>query len=115
MFRSKIFGGMSAEVLTIFNKSAIPEMLKGSCLAQLNVSFNFHDVRYTAHKLVPPGGVPLGVKIGVADSAYRKSTLGTDMPLWLPTALPKDFSNLKVRFFFFFGQMVTNPCGRGLI
>jgi hypothetical protein len=41
MYRSKLFGGMSAEVLTIFNKSDLMARLKGMQIRSPFASFNF--------------------------------------------------------------------------
>jgi hypothetical protein len=46
---------------------------------------------------VPARGLAPGAKIGVADAAYARSSLGDSVPLYLPTALPDDGANLEVR------------------
>ena len=40
--------------------------------------------------------MPAGTKIAVADSAYARSTIDAEVPLYLPTKLPADGSNPKV-------------------
>jgi hypothetical protein len=97
VFRSRIFGGMSAEVLTIFNQSSLPQKLKGTTFCKANPNSIFAHVRGADFKIVPPGGVPAGTKIAVADSAYARSTIDTEVPLYLPSKLPADGSNPKVR------------------
>lgn len=96
-FRSRIFGGISAEVSTIFNGSALPLKLRGNDFPRLNPKSNFLDVRGIDFKIVPPEGLPVGAKIAVADSAYARSTIDAEVPLYLPTALPDDGSNPRVR------------------
>jgi len=41
VYRSKLFGGLSAEVLTIFNKSKLMEMLKGGEIPGLDPTSKF--------------------------------------------------------------------------
>ncbi len=41
VYRSKLFGGMSAEVLTIFNLSYLLELLKGSKIPALVLTLKF--------------------------------------------------------------------------
>ncbi len=98
VFRSSIFGGMSAEVTTIFNESKLPEMLKSNTFPHSIGPFIFSLPAFAAYGLVPKEGLAPGVKIGVADSAYTRSSLEKSMPLWLPTKLPNDGSNPRVRF-----------------
>ncbi len=96
VFRSRIFGGISAEVLTIFNQSNLPQKLKGTTFCKANMTLIFAHVREADFKIVPADGVPAGTKIGVADSAYARSTIDEEVPLYLPTKLPADGSNPKV-------------------
>jgi hypothetical protein len=97
VFRSQVFGGISAEVLTIFNESNLGQMLKGDefSLAILRLDFlRFHQADY---QIVPPGGPAPGSRIAVADSAYARSKIQDEVPLYLPTPLPDDGSNPRVR------------------
>jgi hypothetical protein len=88
---------MSAEVLTIFNQSSLPQKLKGTAFCKANLTFNFADIGGVDFKIVPADGIPAGTKIAVADSAYARSTIDAEVPLYLPTKLPADGSNPKVR------------------
>ena len=88
---------MSAEVLTIFNQSNLPQKLKGTTFCKANPNSIFAHARGADFKIIPPGGVPAGTKIAVADSAYARSTIDAEVPLYLPTKLPVDGSNPKVR------------------
>ncbi len=88
---------MSAEVLTIFNQSNLPQKLKGTAFCKANLTLIFAHVCEVDFKIVPPDGVVAGTKIAVADSAYARSTIDAEVPLYLPTKLPSDGSNPKVR------------------
>lgn len=115
-FRSRIFGGISAEVSTIFNGSTLPQKLKGNDFPQLYPKSNFLDVRGIDFKIVPPDGLPVEAKIAVADSAYARSTIDADVPLYLPTALPDDGSNPRVRLMgiFYCGLIINCMQGNDL-
>jgi hypothetical protein len=93
---------MSAEVLTIFNQSTLPQKLKGTAFCKANPNLIFTHVREVDFKIVPPDGVAAGTKIAVADSAYARSTIDDKVPLYLPTKLPSDGSNPKVEEHFAF-------------
>lgn len=41
LYRSRLFGGVSAEVLTIFNKSQLMQRLKGTQIRMLAGNMNF--------------------------------------------------------------------------
>lgn len=97
VFRSRIYGGISAEVLTIFNKSCLAQKLRGQYFLLLDVPADFLVLTFTDFGLVPPNGPAPGTKMGVADSAYARSTISDDVPLYLPVPLPDDNSNPRVR------------------
>ncbi len=81
-FRSRIFGGLSAEVLTVFNGSDLAQKLKGTTFCKPIPNLNFADDREAVFKIVPADGLPAGTKIGVADSAYARSSLDAEVPLY---------------------------------
>jgi len=93
VFRSRIFGGLSAEVLTIFNGSDLAQKLKSTAFCKPIPNLNFCANRGAVFKIVLADGVPAGTKIGVADSADARSSLNAEVPLYLPTKLPADGSN----------------------
>ena len=57
----------------------------------------FLNRRLAAFGIIPEEGLAPGVKIGVADSAYTRSTLDACMPLYLPGMVPEDGSAPSVR------------------
>jgi hypothetical protein len=102
MYRSKLHGGMTQEVLRIFNTSTLMASLKGTEIPALGDTFNFSLSRNTAHGVISAGGVPPGTKIGVADSAYHRASEEWAGHLYLPTKLPESGDNLSVGLFEFF-------------
>ncbi len=89
VFRSRIFGGLSAEVLTIFNGSDLAQKLKGTTFCKPIPNLNFADDREAVFKIVPADGLPAGTKIGVADSAGHRWMLKCHSicpPSFQPTA-----------------------------
>lgn len=115
VFRSQIFGGLSAEVLTIFNGSDLAQKLKGTTFRKPIPNLNFVADREAAFKIVPADGVPAGTKIGVADSAYARSSLDAEVPLYLPTKLPADGSNPLVCGSSVDGALLTTCSSRATI
>ena len=96
VYRSKLFGGMSAEVLTIFNKSNLLIKLKGTEIPCPLAYLIFFISRMAEHGVIPKEGLPPGVKMGVADAAYiRASPVLKDM-LYLPTQVPENGDNPRV-------------------
>ena len=57
----------------------------------------FSLVRNAAHGVVPRGGLPDGVKIGVGDSAYSRALDEWKDLIYLPAKLREDGENLEVR------------------
>lgn len=100
VFRSRIFGGISAEVTTIFNESNLGQKLKRKQFSLTMATLFFSHFWYAGFGIVPEEGLAAGAKIGVADSAYVKSTINDDVPLYLPTRLPDDGTNPRVKFFY---------------
>ncbi len=80
-------------MLTIFNGSDLAQKLKGTTFRKPIPNLNFAANRGAVFKIVPADGVPAGTKIGVADSAYARSSLDAVVLLYLPTMLPADGSN----------------------
>ena len=101
MYRSKLHGGMTQEVLRIFNTSTLMASLKGSEIPALADSFNFSLSRCAVHGVIPAGGVLPGTKIGVADSAYHRASDEWAGHLYFPTKLPESGNNLSVGLFEF--------------
>ncbi len=91
-FRSRIVGGLSAEVQHLHWERPCT-LLKGTTFCKPIPNLNFADDREAVFKIVPADGLPAGTKIGVADSAYARSSLDAGVPLYLPTKLPADGSN----------------------
>ncbi len=92
MFRSRIFGGLSAWVLTIFSGSDLARKLKGTTFCKPILNLIFADDREAVFKIVPADELQAGTKIGVADTAYATSSPDVEVPLCLPTKLPADGS-----------------------
>jgi hypothetical protein len=76
LYRSKLFGGISAEVLTIFNNSLLMERLK-------------------AHGVIPKEGLAPGIKVAVADTAYHRASNEWDGHIFLPQKLPENIDELS--------------------
>jgi hypothetical protein len=94
--RTFLFPGMSSEVYTLFNESDITNWIKCKqipCVERLKI---FCFFLFLVHKVIPEGGLKEGERIGVADSAYLRSKLKEEVPLWLPSQQPEDCSNLSV-------------------
>ena len=115
MYRSKLHGGMTQEVLRIFNTSTLMASLKGTEIPALGATFYFSLSRNTVHGVIPACGVPSGTKIGVADSAYHRASEEWAGHLYLPTKLPESGDNLSVGLFEFFVFFSEFCCSRVMI
>jgi len=98
VFRSKIFGGLSAEVTTIFNTSSIANMAKGDVLFVPETHPIFQISFLLGFKLIPEGGLADGVEIFLGDSAYARAMLDDGIAVRIPTPLPENGERPKVRF-----------------
>jgi hypothetical protein len=96
VYRSKLFGGMSAEVLTIFNKSNLMVKLKGSEIRRPLANLIFLISRMAEHGVIPKEGLPPGVKMGVADAAYIRASPELRDMLYLPVKVPENGDNPRV-------------------
>lgn len=115
VYRTKLFGGMAAEVLTMFNKSDLMEKLRGTQIRNSSSSFIFSPPMNAAHGVVPAQGLAPGVKIAVGDTAYARASGDWEGRLYLPTKQPEDGSNLQVQVFFSTLTIVTCDPIRGPI
>ena len=104
VYRTKLFGGMSAEVLTQFNKSRLMDCLRGTEIRIPVGRFKISLSLCAAHGVIPAGGLAAGTKILVADSAYHRVSEEWQGHVWLPVKLPQDGSNPTVFIFFFSPQ-----------
>lgn len=96
VYRSKLFGGMSAEVLTIFNKSNLMVKLKGSEIRRPLANLIFFISCMAEHGVIPKEGLPPGVKMGVADAAYTRASPELRDMLYLPVKVPENGDNPRV-------------------
>jgi hypothetical protein len=102
VYRSHLHGGLTAEVLRIWNGSNILKLLKGSGFPDLVKDFKFSLSRNAEHGAIPKDGVPAGTKIFVVDAAYHRSTEELKAMSYLPTKVPENGDNPQVIFFFSF-------------
>ena len=96
MYRSALHGGITSEVLWIFNESALMERLVGIKFAVRARFPFFHLFDYAAHGVVPTEGLADGVQIGVGDSAYHRVSAKWQGHFYLPSKLRADGENLTV-------------------
>lgn len=104
LYRSKLFGGISAEVLTIFNNSVLMERLKGKQIRTSLGKLNFDPSMIAAHEVISKEGLVPGTKVAVADTAYHRASNGWNGRIYLPQKLPENIDDLSVwsvHFFFF--------------
>ena len=74
-----------------------PDGHKRYTFSLLGLLLFFLSRRSAAFGIIPEEGLAPGLKIGVADSAYTRSTLDACMPLYLPGTLPEDGRAPSVR------------------
>jgi hypothetical protein len=98
VFRSKIFGGLSAEVTTIFNTSNIAKMATGDVFFVPDTHPIFHRFVLLDFKLIPHEGLADVVEIFLADSAYSRAMLEHGIVVRIPTPLPENGERQKVSF-----------------
>jgi hypothetical protein len=96
IFRSRIFGGITNEVTTMFNKSRILDMFERTGFPGLWRALFIFDNFFIEYGFIPEGGLKPGHKIAVADSAYTRAIEELKRLLFLPTPLPSDGSNPRV-------------------
>jgi hypothetical protein len=96
VFRSKIFGGLSAEVTTIFNGSSIVDISKRRPLFIATLTLIFSLFFFAGFELIPKEGFPEGKEIFLGDSAYTRAALAAGVQVRTPVPLPVDGSLPKV-------------------
>jgi len=113
VYRTKLFGGITAEVTTQFNGSNLMETLKGTQIRNPLDHFTDRLSLSAGHSVIPVGGLEPGVQILVGDSAYHRVSNEWKGHFYLPTKLPEDRSNPEVsKIFLLPRQLLTRQFRR---